>query len=257
MTPAQRDNERQVVALLPRTSDVSTSTMTGARALGELLGARLVGTAGTGRRADFEDDLRESRGVLLEAGGQVDDAFAAGRMPVLLAGSCSIAVSTLPVVARARPGTRVVWLDAHGDFNTPETTGSRFLGGMCLSGPCGLWDTGFGAGIDPTGVALFGVRDLDDREQDLLISSGVGLHDRVGDLADALDGDQVYLHLDLDILSDDVLPADFPADGGLDFEGLARVLDQLAGATDIIGAEVVGAHPDYAQDIAEAIAPLL
>ena len=42
------------------------------------------------------------------------------------------------------------WLGAHGDFNTPETTASGFLGGMCLAGACGLWDTGFGAGLDPS-----------------------------------------------------------------------------------------------------------
>jgi arginase len=246
-----------VVALLPRTSDATASTMTGAQALGERLGARMIGVPGDGRLAHWHDDLVDSRGCLLEAGGQLDDAFDAGRMPILLAGTCSIAVSTLPIVARARPEAWIVWLDAHGDFNTPGTTGSDFLGGMCLSAACGIWESGFGAGVDPAQIVMFGVRDVDGQEQVLLETNGVGLIDRPADLADALDGRQVFLHLDLDVLDPAVLPADFPADGGLDFDQLHRLLDLIAGAADLIGAEIVGAHPDFADELAAAVAPLL
>ncbi len=255
--PATRDNERQVVALLPRTSDRSASTMTGAQALGEILDARLIGVVGEPESLDYTEDLVKSRGCLLEAGGQVEDAFSAGRMPILLAGTCSICVSTLPVVARERPDAWVVWLDAHADYNTPDTTASSFLGGMCLAAACGQWDSGFGDGIDPARVVMFGVRDIEGPEKVLLETTGVGLAERPADLADALDGRQVYVHLDLDILSPSVLPADFPADGGLDFDQLRRLLDLIAGAADLIGAEVVGAHPDFASEIAEALAPLL
>ena len=60
------------------------------------------------------------------------------------------------------PDACVLWLDAHADFNTPDTTPSRFLGGMCLAGACGVWDTGFdGPALDPTRVVMSGVRDLD------------------------------------------------------------------------------------------------
>jgi arginase family enzyme len=257
VTPAVRDNQRQVVALLPRTSDVGIASMTGAQALGSRLGARMIGSPGTGSRAHWEEDLSASRGVLLEAGGQVDDAFEAGLMPLLVAGSCSICVSTLPVVARARPEAWVLWLDAHGDFNTPETTRSHFLGGMCLSAACGLWDSGFGAGVDPSRVVMYGVRDVDGQEQVLLETSGVGLIDRPAELADALDGRQVYVHLDLDVLDPSVMPADFPVAGGMDFEQLRRLLDLVAGAADVIGAEITSAHPDRADEIAAAVAPLL
>ncbi|MDX6704485.1 MAG: arginase [Solirubrobacteraceae bacterium] len=43
-------------------------------------------------------------------------------MPILLAAECSVCVSTLPVLVRHRPAARVLWLDAHGDFNTPQTS---------------------------------------------------------------------------------------------------------------------------------------
>ena len=53
-------------------------------------------------------------------------------------------MTTLPTVLRHVPEARVVWLDAHGDFNTPATTPSGFLGGMCLAAACGRWDAGLG-----------------------------------------------------------------------------------------------------------------
>src|SRR4051794_41497975 len=109
------------------------------RALAQVLAedARLIGSEEAPRVASWQDDLRESRGCLLEAGGQVDDALSGGNFPLLLAGDCSVALTTLPTALRHRPEARVLWLDAHGDFNTPETSPSRFLGGMSLAGACG------------------------------------------------------------------------------------------------------------------------
>lgn len=251
------DDTRHLVALLCRTSDRDADGMLGAAALGEALGARAIGSPGTPRQTLYTEDLAEARGCLLEAGGQLDDAFEAGKVPVLFAGTCSICVSTLPVVARHHPDALVLWLDAHADFNTPETSRSQFLGGMGLAGACGLWDTGFGAGLDPARVVMFGVRDVEGGERVLLERQGVGTVDRPGALADLLDARKVFIHLDLDILDPEVLPSGFPADGGLDFEQLRRLLDLVAGAADVIGAEVTGAHPDHAEALAGVLGPLL
>jgi len=60
---------------------------------------------------------------------RVDDALDAGKVPVLLAGTCSICLTTLPIVMRRHPDAFVLWLDAHADFNTPQTTASDLLGG--------------------------------------------------------------------------------------------------------------------------------
>ena len=59
--------------------------------------------------------------------------FEAGAQPVLTASDCSICIATLPEVVLHEPDVHVAWIDAHGDFNTPETTPSGFLGGMCLA----------------------------------------------------------------------------------------------------------------------------
>lgn len=251
------DDSRRLVALLCRTSDRDPAGMSGAAALGEHLGARAIGSPGVARSTPYAEDLAEARGCLLEAGGQLDDAFEAGKIPVLLAGTCSICVTTLPIVMRHHPDALVLWLDAHADFNTPDTSPSQFLGGMGLAGACGLWDTGFGAGLDPARVVMFGVRDVDGGERVLLERHGVGTVDRPSALADLLDARKVFIHLDLDILDPDQLPSSFPAPGGLDFEQLRRLLDLVAGAADVIGVEVTGAHPDHAETLADVLAPLL
>src|SRR4051812_41014903 len=91
------DATRQIVALLCRTSDRYDAGMAGAAALGERLGARVIGSLGEPRSAGHAADLADSRGCLLEAGGQVDDAFEAGKVPILVAGDCAISVATLPI----------------------------------------------------------------------------------------------------------------------------------------------------------------
>jgi arginase family enzyme len=167
-------------------------------------------------------------------------------------------VTTLPVLVRQRPDARVLWLDAHGDFNTPDTTSSGFLGGMCLAAACGVWDSGFGAGLDPAHVVMCGVRDVDPGERVLLDTRGVGLVENPSQLADVLDGRSVFVHLDLDVVDPSILPAKFPAPGGLSDGGLRTLLAEVGEAVDLIGAEITGClAPDRARRIATMVEPLL
>lgn len=240
-------------ALLCRTSDRTPEGSLGAVGLSALTGARQVGAPAAPRAGRWDADLRDSRGCLLEAGGQVDDALSSGSRPLLLAGDCSVALSTLPVVVRHRPDAWICWIDAHADFNTPESSASGFLGGMPLAAACGLWDSGFGAGVDPARVAMLGVRDVDGPERVLLDTRGIGRPEG----PDLLAGLPVFVHLDLDVLDPTVLPATFPAPGGWSFERLHDVLEQLADEAELLGAEVTSAHPAHVDDILAAIAPLL
>ncbi|HEX8158502.1 MAG TPA: arginase family protein [Solirubrobacteraceae bacterium] len=245
--------ERQIVGLLCRTSDRSREAAEGTRELAELLDARIVGSPGVPRSANWEADLRGSRGCLLEAGGQVDDALDAGRMPILLAGECSICVSTLPVLVRHRPAVRVLWLDAHGDFNTPQTSHSGYLAGMCLAGACGLWETGFGAGLDPSHVIMHGVRELEGGERVALDRCGVHRVDEPSQLA----GLEVFVHIDLDVLDPRAFPARFPVASGLTPSSLRAFLDEVVALCAVVGAQVTAAAPGHATVAAEALAPLL
>ena len=233
------DRSVSVAALRCRTSDRTAGGSRGAESLALALSpdARMVGSFGEPRVASFEDDLRDSRGCLLEAGGQVEDMLTAGRFPVLTSSDCSICMTTFQSVARHAPDVRVLWLDAHGDFNTPDTTPSGFLGGMCLAAACGRWDSGFAPSIDPANVFMCGVRDLDPGERVLVETAGIG-NARPSEVVTALEGRSVYVHLDLDVLDPEVFPAQFPAPGGLSGEALRELLSDVAVTTRIVGVEI-------------------
>jgi arginase len=256
--------EGAVIALLCRTSDRDARGAQGAEALAFELAARLggearmIGSPEEPRETRWNDDLRDSRGCLLEAGGQLEDAMTGGRYPILTASDCSICLTTLPTLARLRPDAWVLWLDAHADFNSPETTPSGFLGGMCLAAACGVWDSGLGAGMDPARVVMCGVRDVDPGERVLLETKGVGLAESPSQLADLLDGRPVFVHLDLDVVDPTILPARFPAPGGLSDGGLRTLLAEVAEAVDLIGAEITAfLAPDRARRVATIVEPLL
>jgi arginase len=258
--------EGAVTALLCRTSDRIAETSEGARALAQALAgrlgvrARLVGTPSEPADTRFDDDLRAARGCLLEAAGQVEDALRDGRFPVLTSSDCSICITTLPAVARLRPDAWVLWLDAHPDFNDPETTPSGFLGGMCLSAACGAWDAGLGDGrVDPARVVMCGVRDVDAGERVLVETHGLGLVERPSQLGELLEGREVFVHLDLDVLDPRFMPGlHWPVEGGFSDGGLRTLLAEVAEAADLVGVEVTDLPaPALARRMTTIVEPLL
>jgi arginase family enzyme len=255
-----------LVALLCRTADRTAGGVRGAQTLAPLIGKRLgveprtIGTPADPRDTTYDEDLRDSRGCLLEAGGQVDDALSGGRVPVIAAADCSIAVTTLPAALRHRPDAKVLWLDAHGDYNTPDTSGSGYLGGMCLAGACGEWAAGLTDTIAPERVVLAGVRDLDDGERELLERSdatviGASVVETLVAVKNALDGAPVFIHLDLDVLDPEEFPAAVPAPGGLSSDKLYDLMEAVAEDSELVGIEVTAFEapndPDELADAAE------
>lgn len=239
-----------LIALRCRTSDRTPAAGRGVDELTPLVAKRLgreartIGDPGVAGPAPYEDDLRDNRGCLLEAGGQVEDALGGGNVPVLLAAECSVAATTLPAVASRRPDAKVLWLDAHGDFNTPDTTPSGYLGGMSLSAGTGRWDAGLAEGSMPLDrVVLAGVRELDEPEREALEGSpvtviGASPVETLVAVKNALDGAPVYVHLDFDVIDPEEFPAQFPAPGGLRAEKLYDLLEAVAGDCEIVGAEL-------------------
>lgn len=249
------DRPLSVAALRCRTSDRTPGGSRGAEALALALdaGARLVGTFGEPRIANWDEDLRDSRGCILEAGGQVEDMLAAGAFPVLTSSDCTICLTTFQAITRAEPDVRVLWLDAHGDYNTPDTTPSGFLGGMCLAAACGVWDSGLKPSIDPARVLMCGVRDLDAGERVLVDRTGVK-NLRPAEVASRLAGHKVYVHLDLDVLDPDILPSQFAVPGGLSDTGLRTLLGQVAERCDVVGLEVTAfEYPEGNVELVESI----
>ncbi|HET8822934.1 MAG TPA: arginase family protein [Thermoleophilaceae bacterium] len=204
---------------------------------------RFIGSAGDVRETRYDEDLADARGCLLEAGGQVDDALAAGDTPVLLAADCSVSVTTLPAAIRNRPDARILWLDAHGDYNTPDTSGSGYLGGMCLAAATGEWDAGLGETLPAERVVLAGIRDLDPGERELLERSpatviGASAIETLVAAKNALDGAPVFVHLDLDVLDPEHFPAAVPAAGGLHPDKLYDLIDSVLEDSELVGLEV-------------------
>lgn len=238
------------VALLCRTTERHAGTVDGVRELGEALGARVVGEPSAPRDGHWNDDLLDAHGCLREAGRLVDEALVAEHRPLLISGHCAVCLTTLPAVVARHPDVQILWLDAHADFNSPATTPSDFLGGMCLAGACGVWDTGLRLpAVDPSRLRLVGVRDVDPGEQELLAAHGVKREPpRNG---------PVFIHLDLDVLDPAEHPADFPAPGGMSLDELSLVLDEVAEWCTIVGAEVTGPAPGHGRVIAGTLAPLL
>jgi arginase len=248
-----------LVLLCCRTSDRTPGGALGAQTLAPLIGKRLgveprtIGSVAEPRETRFDEDLRDSRGCLLEAGGQVDDALADGRVPVIAAADCSISVTTLPCALRHRPDAKVLWLDAHGDYNTPDTTGSGYLGGMCLAGACGEWDAGLGDTIEPERVVLAGVRDLDAGERELLERSaatviGASVVETLVAVKNALDGAPAFVHLDLDVLDPEEFPAAFPAPGGLTSDKLYDLMEAVAEDSELVGLEITAFEAPQDED---------
>jgi arginase len=258
-----------LVALRCRTSDRTPNAVLGVDALAPLVGKRLGREARAIGEPDdmtphaWDEDLRSSRGCLLEAGGQVDDALTGGNLPLLLAGECSISLTTLGTALGHRPEAKVLWLDAHGDFNTPETSPSGYLGGMSLAGACRVWDPGIGGPVASERVVLAGVRDLDSEERRLLERSdatviGASVVETLVAVKNALDGAPVYVHLDLDVIDPGIFPAQFPAPGGLAPEKLFDLLEAVTEECELVGLEVTAFEaPDDEEERAESAALVL
>lgn len=187
------------------------------------------------------------------------------RFPFVLAGNCFSAVGTVAGLGPRRTG--VIWLDAHGDLNTPETTHSGFLDGMAvatLTGRC--WSAlastvpGF-APVDDTRLAFVAVRDLDRAEESTLQRSGmqrVGVGTLRGDVEGALDpvaaaigarADQFYLHVDLDVLDPEVARANgYAAPGGLQVEEVVATAAAAARHRPIAAAAITAFDPAHDPD---------
>lgn len=214
----------------------------GTRQLAELLGARVVAEAPFPRVGHWQEDLDGSRALLDAARAEVE----AGTR-IFVAGSCDLAMATLPALAAAHPELRVAWFDAHPDFNTPQSSNSNFLGGMPLAHACGVWGdaTGDAAGLDPERVHLVGVRDVDAGEAQLLEAHRVNW-------ALPTEG-PVFVHLDLDVLDPSLMPAPFAVPGGMTWTELDALLGALPG---VVGIEITGCAPGHAPRVADTLARL-
>ena len=139
----------------------------------------------------------------------VADAVARAARPLVLSGDCPTACAAVAGLQRRHRDLAVVWLDAHGDFNTPAISTSGYLGGMAIAMLTGrtpeLFDDELGLRpIPEPSVVLADARDLDPAERDALTDSQVRRVPAdpaaIASALDGLGGTPVYVHLDVDVI---------------------------------------------------------
>lgn len=165
----------------------------------------------------------------------VRETVAAGDRPVSVNGDCCVAIGMLAGLQRARIDPLLIWFDAHGDFNTFETTPSGFIGGMPLAMMVGRGDQSLmeRAGSKPLPedqVILTDGRNLDVVEGVEVRSSKIHHVNYIDDLLKQDFGDRpLYVHFDSDILNPNEAPAmAYVAEGGPSVETLKGIMSQLA-----------------------------
>lgn len=187
--------------------------------------------------------------------GQVKAAIASGRRPISIAGDCCTAIGVLAGLQRAGIDPTLIWFDAHGDFNTPATTPSGFLGGMPLAIMVGRGDLALAKAVElsplpENQVILTDARDLDPGEADALAQSAVTLLTDPADLlACDLPGGPLYVHFDMDVVALEESPAqNYPAAGGPTAACLHAVFGRLAKTGRVAAVSASTWNPDLDPD---------
>lgn len=183
----------------------------------------------------------------------VAGVVARGERPLAVLGDCCQAIGVVAGLDRAGLRPTLVWLDSHGDFNTPETTLSGFLGGMPLAMLTGRGDLRMvrAVGLAPIPdhrVVLSDGRDLDPRERDLVRDSGIAFLPDLDDLLAALPQGPLHVHFDSDILDAGEAPAFlYAVAGGPSAARMRAVLARLMATGRVVAVSVCAAW-DVARD---------
>lgn len=201
--------------------------------------------------------------ILRAVAEKVNQCVSDNRLPILLAGGC---LNTLGSLSAIGPdSTALIWFDAHGDFNTPETTPSGFIDGMAIAaiaGRCWRNLTASVPGFRPLPekhVVLIGARDLDPEERTSLEQSEIhwlrveairkgGLESA---LAKSLSGlpERVYFHIDLDVLDRaEARVNEYSSPGGLLVSELLQCIHFIAHNRAIVGASITSYDPSVDHD---------
>ncbi|HEU5101774.1 MAG TPA: arginase family protein [Roseiflexaceae bacterium] len=202
--------------------------------------------------------------MMAKVGYEVARSRAAGFFPLIVGGDCMVALGAVSGLLDPL-NTAVAWIDAHGDFNTPQTTISGYLGGMPLACIVGRGLEGLreqcklATPVPEHNVALIGARDLDPAEEQLLRDSSVVMV-RGADMRDdgaALDRalqalgslPQLYLHVDIDVLDPAEAPGvDYPATGGLRLAELTRIIERIVSLGNLAALSLTAVNPEKDND---------
>jgi len=153
--------------------------------------------------------------------------------PLILGGCCCAHIGAFEGLATRYGRLALVWLDAHGDLNTPESSPSGDLWGMPLRM---LLDSG---AVEPGDVVLLGARNLDPPEQEFIASTGLATEP--SDLDSVLEGTEgVYVALDCDVFEPNGVQSFMPEPGGYSLEQTEELFRAIAARAPVFGAGLSG-----------------
>ncbi len=215
-------------------------------------------------KAHFLSHIRDS---CEELRLKVLDSLESGHLPLVIGGDHSIAVGSIAGTAgfyRQRSAALgLIWVDAHADMNTPESSPSGNVHGMPLSIVLGLGAEelvrlgGFAPKVDPRHVALIGIRDVDREERRIVSESGVhvftmkevdrfGMNEVAQRALEAVGRGTAGIHVsvDLDAIDPDVAPGvATPARGGLTYRETHLLMELIADSRKMVAMDVVEHNP--------------
>jgi len=203
----------------------------------------------------------------------VTSALVAKEFPLILGGDHSIALGSITGITRVYKDISAIWIDAHADFNTEETTPSGNIHGMILAALAGIGNKhlteigGWSPKLDPQKIIIIGARELDGGERELLHThrvhvftmSDIDQHGIAQVMREALSlarqaSDGIHLSLDLDALDPVHAPGvGTPVRGGLTYREAHMIMEMIADYGHLIGMDVVEVNPILDQENATAL----
>jgi arginase len=208
-----------------------------------------------------------------ELADAVTSALVAKEFPLILGGDHSIALGSITGITSVYKDISAIWIDAHADFNTEETTPSGNIHGMILAALAGIGNKhlteigGWSPKLDPQKIIIIGARELDGGERELLHThrvhvftmSDIDQHGIAQVMQEALSlagqaSDGIHLSLDLDALDPVHAPGvGTPVRGGLTYREAHMIMEMIAGYGHLIGMDVVEVNPILDQENATAM----
>jgi arginase len=190
-----------------------------------------------------------------------------GALPLVLGGDHSLAAGSVAASAtfvkqQHQKPLGLIWMDAHGDMNTPDTTGSGNVHGMPLAAllghePIELASIGGSPSVLPQHTVLVGIRNLDEKEKDRIRKAGVHVFTmkdidrdgiaRVAERALALaseDTGGIHVSFDLDVCDPTIAPGvGTPVKGGFDYREAHMIMEMLADSRRLVALDLVEVNP--------------